>query len=69
MVLWHFSHAFSQLNFMYKLVSLPSHFGNWDDMTTKLLALTILAHLAGLSEEALKCKNKCSFLWATNTDF
>ena len=59
---------FHELNIMYKLVSLPSHLGNWDDVSTKLLALTILGRFAGLSEEAPKSKNKCSFLWATNTD-
>lgn len=66
--LWRFSHALSQLNFMYRLVSLPSHLGNWADMTTKLLPLTNLAQLADSSEGSLKSKNKCSILWVRNSD-
>ena len=67
MVLWHFSHALPQLNFMYKLVPLPSHLGNWAYMTTKLPA-DHPSPVSGLIRRGPKSKSKCSFLWDTNTD-
>ena len=53
-LLYSFSRALSQLN--YKLVSLPSHLGNWADKATKLLPLTMLAQVSVLVKRPKKQK-------------